>query len=39
MGYDYFLSKSTDVYAMYMRDRITSFSSGTSFGAGIRKRF
>ncbi len=39
VGYDYFLSKSTDVYAMYMRDRITSFSSGTSFGAGIRKRF
>ncbi|MBX3655011.1 MAG: porin [Ramlibacter sp.] len=39
IGYDYNLSKSTDVYAMYMRDRITTFNSGTSFGAGIRKRF
>jgi predicted porin len=39
LGYDYFLSKSTDVYAVVMRDAITSFSSGTSFGTGIRKRF
>lgn len=39
LGYDYNLSKSTDVYAMYMRDKISTFASGTSFGAGIRKRF
>jgi len=39
LGYDYFLSKSTDVYAVVMHDTITGFSSGTSFGAGIRKRF
>lgn len=39
VGYDYNLSKSTDVYAMVMHDSITTFSSGTSFGAGIRKRF
>ena len=39
IGYDYFLSKSTDVYAMVMRDSITGFASGTSFGAGVRKSF
>ena len=39
VGYDYNLSKSTDVYAMLMRDSITTFASGTSFGFGIRKRF
>lgn len=39
IGYDYFFSKQTDVYAMLMHDSITSFTSGTSFGVGIRKRF
>jgi predicted porin len=39
LGYDYALSKSTDLYAVVMRDSVTSFESGTSFGAGIRKRF
>jgi predicted porin len=39
VGYDYNLSKSTDVYAMAMHDSITSFSSGNSFGLGIRKKF
>jgi predicted porin len=39
VGYDYNFSKSTDVYAMLMRDSITNFDSGTSFGFGIRKRF
>lgn len=39
IGYDYFLSKSTDLYAVVMRDGISGFSDGTSFGAGIRKRF
>ena len=39
LGYDYFLSKRTDVYAMLMRDKITSFESGTSFGLGVRHRF
>jgi predicted porin len=38
-GYDYDLSKSTDVYAMLMRDAITGATSGTSWGLGIRKRF
>lgn len=39
IGYDYFMSKRTDLYAMLMRDKITAFSSGTSFGVGIRHRF
>ncbi|GAB1386535.1 porin [Melaminivora sp.] len=39
VGYDYNLSKRTDVYAMVMNDKITLQSSGTSFGLGIRHRF
>jgi len=39
VGYDYDLSKTTDLYAMLMSDRITNYSSGTSVGVGIRKKF
>lgn len=39
IGYDYFLSKSTDLYAVVMHDKVTSFEGGTSLGLGIRKRF
>lgn len=39
VGYDYFLSKRTDVYAMLMHDSVTSLSSGTSVGIGVRHRF
>lgn len=39
VGYDYTLSKRTDVYAMLMNDKITALSSGTSFGVGVRHRF
>jgi len=39
VGYDYNLSKRTDVYAMLMNDKITHQSSGNSFGVGIRHRF
>ncbi|MDB5946196.1 MAG: porin [Ramlibacter sp.] len=39
IGYDYSMSKSTDVYAMAMHDAITAVSSGNSYGVGIRKRF
>jgi len=39
LGYDYYLSKRTDVYAMYMNDKITNQSTGNSFGVGIRHRF
>ena len=39
VGYDYNLSKRTDVYAMLMSDKITTFESGTSLGLGVRHRF
>lgn len=39
VGYDQNLSKRTDVYAMLMQDRITSFSTGTGWGVGIRHSF
>ena len=39
VGYDYFLSKSTDVYAMYMNDKITNYARGNSFAVGVRHRF
>lgn len=39
VGYDYFLSKRTDVYANLMHDKITGFTSGTSVGVGVRHRF
>lgn len=39
IGYDYDLSRRTDLYAVYMNDRITRQSSGNSVGMGIRHRF
>ena len=39
VGYDYNLSKRTDVYANIMNDRITNRTSGTSVGVGLRHRF
>ncbi len=39
VGYDYFLSKRTDLYAMLMHDKVTAFSPGNSFGIGMRHRF
>lgn len=39
VGYDYNLSKRTDVYAMLMNDKITNFESGNSVGLGVRHRF
>lgn len=39
VGYDYFLSKRTDLYANYMSDKITNLERGNSFGVGVRHRF
>lgn len=39
VGYDIDLSKRTDVYAVYMNDRITRTNNGNSFGVGVRHRF
>jgi predicted porin len=39
VGYDYPLSKRTDVYVTYLYDRIVGLSSGYTGGAGIRMKF
>lgn len=39
IGYDYPLSKRTDVYAAYLYDHFTSQSSGNTYGVGIRSKF
>lgn len=39
LGYDYELSKRTDVYAAYYSDKLTDLSRGDTFGVGIRTRF
>lgn len=39
LGYDYFLSKRTDVYAAFMYDKVTDLKSGNAVGVGIRHRF
>lgn len=39
LGYDYNLSKRTDLYAIVMNDRITNQTTGNSFGVGIRHQF
>jgi predicted porin len=39
VGYDHFISKRTDLYAMAMSDKIAGLSGGNSFSVGIRHRF
>lgn len=39
VGYDYFLSKRTDVYAVYSRDKLTGFDAGNTIGFGVRHTF
>ena len=39
VGYDYFLSKRTDLYAIYMSDKYTGLSSGTTLAVGVRHTF
>lgn len=39
IGYDHFLSKRTDLYAVAMHDKVTSVRSGTSLVLGVRHRF
>lgn len=38
-GYDHYLSKRTDVYAVAMSDKLDGLSGGTSYSLGIRHRF
>lgn len=39
IGYDYVLSKRTDLYANIMYDKLTNENAGTGIGFGIRHRF
>ena len=39
LGYDYNLSKRTDVYAVAMRDKVDNLSAGSSYSVGVRHRF
>ncbi len=39
LGYDYFLSKRTDVYAIVVNDRFTALSTGNSFSVGVKHKF
>ncbi len=38
-GYDYQISKRTDLYAVYMNDKLTKLSTGNNYAVGIRHRF
>lgn len=39
VGYDYYLSKRTDIYAAYYNDDVNEISDGYTAGVGIRTRF
>ena len=39
IGYDYNLSKRTDLYAIYMSDKVSTADREGSFGLGIRHKF
>lgn len=39
IGYDYFLSKHTDIYVAALREKLSFVSSGNSIAGGVRMRF
>nr|HET7859881.1 porin [Caldimonas sp.] len=39
IGYDYFLSKNTDIYVAAMIEKLSFTSSGNAFAGGVRMRF
>lgn len=39
VGYDHFLSKRTDLYAVYMTEKVPGVSNGNTYGVGVRHRF
>ena len=39
LGYDYPMSKRTNVYAIYMSDKFTGLTNGTTYAVGMRHRF
>lgn len=39
LGYDYNLSKNTDVYGVVMNEKVTGLDSGSTFAVGVRMKF
>lgn len=39
VGYDYYLSKSTDVYLLVMNDKLTGLANGNTVAAGLKLKF
>jgi predicted porin len=39
LGYDYYLSKSTDIYAVFMHDKLTGASNGNTVALGLKIKF
>lgn len=39
IGYDHNLSKRTDVYGVYMSDKLSGVSAGNNYSVGVRHRF
>ena len=39
LGYDYTMSKLTDVYAVYMNDKVSNLSNANTLATGLRVRF
>lgn len=39
VGYDYFLSKRTDIYGLVMNDKLTGVSTGNTFALGLKHTF
>jgi len=39
IGYDLFLSKRTDLYAVVLHDKVTNLNGGSGWAAGLRHRF
>ena len=39
LGYDYNLSKNTDVYTVFMNDKAAPLEAGNTVAAGLRMRF
>ncbi|EON13651.1 porin [Pandoraea sp. SD6-2] len=39
LGYDYHLSKRTDLYVAYLNDKVSGLEAGNTFGMGMRTKF
>lgn len=39
VGYDYFLSKNTDIYALVMNDKLTGLEAGNTVAVGLKMKF